>query len=48
MPNGVDLGPIVFTQWRALQGVGILRPEDIGKAVTFPEISQKRYVLATN
>ena len=22
MPNGIDLGPAVFTQWRTQQGVG--------------------------
>jgi hypothetical protein len=26
MPNRIDLGLTVFTQWRAQQGGGILRP----------------------
>ena len=47
MPNGIDLGLIVFTQWRAQEG-GILRPSDIGKTVTFLAISKERYVLAKN
>ncbi len=34
----IDLGPTVFTQWRAEQGVGILQPSDIGKTVTFSAI----------
>ena len=49
MPNGIDLGPTVFTQWRAQQGGGgILRPSGIGKTVTFLAISKERYVLAKN
>ena len=48
MPNGIDLGPTVFTQWRAQQGGGILRLLDIGKTLTFSAIFQNRYVLAKN
>ena len=47
MPNGVDLGPKLFTQWREQQG-GILLPLDIGKTVTFQAITQKLCVLAKN
>ncbi len=25
MPNGIDLGPTVFTQWRTQQGEGFYR-----------------------
>ena len=48
MPNDIDLGLIVFTQWRAQEGGGILRPSDIGKTVTFVAISQERCVPAKN
>ena len=48
MPNGIDLGPTVFTQWRAQQGGGILRLLDIGKTLTFSAIFQNRCVLAKN
>ena len=51
MPNGIDLGPTVFTQWREQQGGaggGILRLLDIGKTLTFSVIFQNRYVLAKN
>ena len=48
MPNGIVLDPIAFTQWRAQQGGGILRPPAIGKTVTFQAVTQKRCVLAKN
>ncbi len=48
MPNGIALDPIVFMQWRAQQGGGILRSPDIGKTVTFLAIPQERCVLAKN
>ena len=48
MPNGIALGPTVFTQWRAQQGGGILRPSGIGETVTFLATSKERYVLAKN
>ena len=32
MPNSINLGPTVFTEWRAQQGRGgILRPLGIGE-----------------
>ena len=48
MPNGIDLAPTVFTQWRAKQGWGILRPVDIGKTLKLSAISQERCILAKN
>ena len=40
MPNGIGLGLIVFTQWRAQEGGGILQPLDIGKTLEFSAITQ--------
>ncbi len=48
MPNGIALDPMVFTQWRAQQDGGILRPPDIGKTVTFLAIAQEHFVPAKN
>ena len=48
MPNGIDPDPTVFAQWRAQQGLGILRLLDIGKTLTFSAIFQNRCVLAKN
>ncbi len=46
MPNGIALDAMVFTQWRAQQGGGLLRPPDIGKTVTFLAIALERCTLA--
>ncbi len=38
MPNGIDLGPTAFTQWRAQRGC-ILRPVNIAKHANFRHVA---------
>ena len=45
MPNGIDLGPTVFTQWRAQQGGGYFTASTVN-TLKFLAISQERCVLA--
>jgi hypothetical protein len=47
IPNGIDLGEIVLTQWREQQGV-FLQPLDIGKTLTLSAKSKERCILAKN
>ena len=48
MPNGIDLDLMVFTQWSAQQGGGILQPLVIGKTLTRAAKTQHWCVLAKN
>ncbi len=44
MPNGIDLGPNIFTQWRTQQGGSVLPPRDIhvGQTLMLSAISYIR------